>query len=385
MNIKRPQLLTLMLLALLAPPAVAHAHVKWFSKFSFGVPPRAIGEILSPLVLGLALLSMAAIAALVVVDRWLQQRPWWQRVVAWLDERKHQSTLVMRIATGATLLLAWQADALLVPGLHIDTSAVGWFQFVVALLLIFPRTTPLAGIGVGLLFLYSGWLFGPFAMLDYMHYLGVAGYLAFSEIRTKRIQALRLPLLYITVGFSLFWLGLEKLVYPSWGLYLLDQNPALTLGFPPEFFLTAAAFVELNLGYLLLIGLFERPLALIITLVFMTTTLVFGKVEIIGHTTIHAALIVFLLHGPGTVYRAPIRWHQQPRWRLAFGAVNFALVLAILLPLYQTGALYQYRNDQDTPTLPAQPVSENLSYESTGQPNGADESPRSVRLLFAGK
>lgn len=249
----------------------------------------------------------------------------------------------MRIATGATLLLAWQADALLVPELHIDAAWVGWYQFALALLLIFPRTTPLAGIGLGLLYVY-GLQFGVFYMLDYLHVVGVAAYLALSEVQSVRIRALRLPLLYATVGFSLFWLGLEKLVYPEWGLYLLEQNPQLALGLPPLFFLTGAAFVELGLGYLLIIGLFERPLALIITLVFFTTTLVFGKVEVIGHTMVHAALIVFLLHGPGTVYRAPITFHRQVPWRMAFAAVNFALAVAILLPAYQAGAWYQHRH-----------------------------------------
>ena len=36
---------------------------------------------------------------------------------------------------------------------------------------------------------------------------------------------------------------------------VLSQNPALAMGFPLEFFLVGAAFVELGLGYLLIIGL----------------------------------------------------------------------------------------------------------------------------------
>lgn len=47
MNLKRPQILTLLLLVLFAPPAIAQAHVKWFSKFSFGVPPRTLDQILA--------------------------------------------------------------------------------------------------------------------------------------------------------------------------------------------------------------------------------------------------------------------------------------------------------------------------------------------------
>lgn len=72
----------LLVLAFLAPPGVAHAHVKWFSEFSYADPPRTLSEIVTPLFLALMVLSMAAIGTLVVVDRWMQGRPWWQRVQA---------------------------------------------------------------------------------------------------------------------------------------------------------------------------------------------------------------------------------------------------------------------------------------------------------------
>ena len=342
---------------LLLAPAGAHAHVKWFSKFNYAIPPRTLTEILSPLFWGFAALSMVAIAVLVPLDRWLHTRPAWQHIVRWLEQYTDQSTLVMRIATGATMLLAWQADALLVPELHIDTPWIGWYQFGLALLLIFPHTTPLAGVGLALLYGYAGWRFGPFAMLDYAHYLGIAGFLALSTMRHRHIQGLQMPLLYATVGFSLFWVGLEKLVYPAWSLYLLEQHPQLALGFPPDFFLMGAAFVELALGYLLLIGLFGRPLALVITVVFLMTTLVFGKLEVIGHTPLHAALIVFLLQGQGTVYRPPIRLHRRLPLQVAFGAVNFAVVLAVLLVAYEAGAWYQHRRygaqTRSAPSAPA--------------------------------
>ena len=87
---------------------------------------------------------------------------------------------------------------------------------------------------------------------------------------------------------------------------------------------------------------------------FFTTPLVFGKVEVIGHTTLHAALIVFLLHGLGTVYRAPVTFHRRLPLRVAFAAVNFALAVAILLPAYQAGAWYQHRNYTDQQAADAQ-------------------------------
>jgi hypothetical protein len=184
--------------------------------------------------------------------------------------------------------------------------------------------------------------FGPFHMLDYAYWAGFAVAFLVVNARSERVRGLGLPALYATVGFSLCWVALEKLVYPQWGLYVLEQNPQLALGFPLSFFLVGAAFVELSLGYLLIIGLLERPFALLITLVFFTTTLVFGKLEVIGHTMLHAALVVFLLEGTGGVYRPPVRFHRALPLRVAFAAVNFALLLAVLLVPYTLAARWQY-------------------------------------------
>ena len=347
MNVFRisiPRKIMAIALVLLLLPTASYAHVKWFSKFSFADRPRSLPEAMTPLFFGLMALSMAVIGLLVLADRWLAQHDTFQRFERWMSDHKEQSTLVMRVAMGATFLLCWQADAILVPELKIGTPLIGWIQFVLALLLIFPQTTPLAGLGLGALYLYGATRFGFFYMVDYAHYVGIAIFLALSQVSAERIRAMRLPILYLTVGFSLSWLALEKIIYPDWALYLFQQTPQLVMGLPVSFFLTSAAFVEFSLGYLLIICLFQRPLALVITLVFFTTTAVFGKVEIIGHTTLHAALIIFLLNGPGTVYRAPITFHSRTPLRVAFASINFALILGLMLVAYSSGAQYQYQN-----------------------------------------
>ena len=47
----------------------AHAHVKWFSEFSFGDRPLTLAQAITPAFLALALLSTVTIGALVWVDR----------------------------------------------------------------------------------------------------------------------------------------------------------------------------------------------------------------------------------------------------------------------------------------------------------------------------
>ena len=93
-----------------------------------------------------------------------------------------------------------------------------------------------------LLYLYAVQRFGIFHMLDYMHYPGVGFFLAMSRANERSREA-GIPVLYASVGFSLCWVALEKIIFPQWGLFLLDEHPQLALGFPLEFFLLAAAFV----------------------------------------------------------------------------------------------------------------------------------------------
>ncbi len=314
-------------------PAVL-AHVKWFHDFSFSDAPQGFRDSLTPLVVSLLFVSALAVGSLVFIDRSLASSAIYGQVTEWLKARQQHGQLAMRIGAGMTLLLSWQADALLVPELTISEAWVGWFQFVLALLLIFPKATPLAGVGLLALWVIGVIDFGLFHMLDYVIFLGVGLYLGTSTFTDQRLRGLGIPALYTGLGFSLIWVALEKIIYPQWGQDILEQAPHLTLGFPVDTFLLLVAFVELALGFLLIIGLLGRPLGVVITLVLFTTALFFGKTEVVGHTIIHACLIVFLLEGEGRFYRAPITFHTRLGMRFAFASVNFLIVSALLFAIY---------------------------------------------------
>ena len=112
------------LLLFVALPAIANAHVKWFSKFSYADRPRTLEEAVSPPFLALAALSMIVIGVLVVIDRRYEQQPLRQRVEGWLSVRQPYALTAMRIGMGATLLMSWQADAILVP--ELKSAQGGW-------------------------------------------------------------------------------------------------------------------------------------------------------------------------------------------------------------------------------------------------------------------
>lgn len=335
-------LLAGLLFLLLIFPETTSGHVKWFSEFSFIDKPRRFTEVLTPIYLSMMVLSVIVIGSAVYAERTLSAQAWYGQFNAWLSKNKSYSMLVMRVAMAAVLLISWSSDAVLTPELNSPRAIYEWIEFFLAIGLLFPKTTWLSGGGLLILYLLSIFEFGIFHMLDYLHYVGIGIYFLVSDVKDERISGLALPALYATIGFSLIWLGYEKLVYPDWALYLLEQNPQLTLGFDPIFFLQAAAFVELTLGYLLIIGLLERPLAATITLVFFLTTMVFGKIEVIGHTPLHAALIIFLFNGPGAFYKPPIALHEKLNWRMAFGMVNFVILMIVFGLAYTGSARVQF-------------------------------------------
>lgn len=356
---KRPIIALLLLLFLLALPITAQAHVKWFSEFGFDDAPLSVEEAITPLFIALTVLSIIVIGGLVFFEHRLSEFALYQRVNQWLENQQQHSVTVMRVGAGVVLLMSWQADALLMPELTLDTAWIGWLQFVVAVLLLFELTVPVAGAGLMLLYFIGIAEFGAFHMLDYIIYLGAGYYLLVSQSKNLMTRGTGLPALYFSIGFSLCWVALEKIIYPQWGLEVLNQNPELTLGFDSEFFLMGAAFVEFSLGYLLIINLLQRPLSLVITLVFFTTTLVFGKTEVVGHTLIHMALIVFLFEGQGKTFKPPIAIHKRLSWRTAFASVNFVVLLFIMIVPYAIGAEGQYDEaiaSQETVTIEQSPI-----------------------------
>ncbi len=317
-------------------------HVKWFSDFDFADAPRNLAEIATPMFFVLATVAALSLVGIAFVDRRVQDADWYRRSTNWLSEHQTVATDVMRLTMAGVLVVAWQQHNLLAPELPERWGVVGWIQLIVALAALSRRTVPLAGVGLIVLWLIAVGSFGAFHMLDYAHVVGIGVYLAASHPRFDAMEWIGLPALYMSVGAGLIWAALEKLVYPGWSLAILESHPALVLGVDPEFFLLGAAFLEISLGFLLLVGLVERPLAALITVVFFTTTLVFGRTELVGHAPLHAALIVFLLAGPSRVFGIPSRAFTPLRaWAVP---AKYTLVLAAFLTAYLTSAHAQFEH-----------------------------------------
>ncbi|MEZ4698795.1 MAG: hypothetical protein R2834_00575 [Rhodothermales bacterium] len=339
---KRNRLRALFAALLIAFPGYAFAHVKWFSDYSYAERPLSFDEIMTPLFGLLFAASVVSIAGIVVLDERLTQTAWYRHLVERLRGYASRSDLVLRVAVGGVLLLSWQSGAMLVPEIPSSHVLVDFVQLLLAILILSNRFTQVAGYGLIGLYILAYWKYGALHILDYIYLVGAAYYLIASQSKQKKIRASGLPVLYASVGFSLCWVALEKLVYPQWALSILQDRPFLTMGFDPNFFLTSAAFVEFTLGFLLIVCLIQRPIAIAVTGLFMTTTMVFGKLEFVGHAIVHAAMIVFILQGRGETFRTPITFFYHMWQRVAFSIVAFTAMYALMLGSYDAIATDVY-------------------------------------------
>lgn len=368
----------LMLVLLFLIPSYAFAHVKWFSDYSFTQSPLTLGDLTSqPLFWGLFLLSVVSLPLMVWLDKIAEKWPSYVRLTNWLDTFSQNGPLIMRVAMGGVLLMSWQNDTIIAPEIGIPSPWWGWVEFTLILFLFFRRTTFLTGLGIIFFWLAGIGKFGLFHMLDYVVYPAVGLYLILSYMKSEKWKNFDLPVIYSGLGFSLCWVAFEKLFYPGWGLSVLAQAPALTMGLDHQFFLMSCAFIEFTLGYLLMICLLHRPLAIVITLVFFTTTAFFGKPEIVGHTILHGALLVFIVKGPGHYYQAPIRFHKSTLMRSLFAIVNFVVLFLVLAFPYEKLARKTFEESkaaasstQQTYEVPAGTPAPEISMEAFKDPMG---------------
>jgi hypothetical protein len=317
-------------------PLVSHAHIKWFSSYGFEQAPLSLSAVFaSPYFWPLFALSLLSLPAIVFLDRLAENSKAYRKFNLFLDRYASNSHLIMRVAMAAVLLMSWQADSIIAPEIAIPSPIWGWVELLLAVLLLFRETSHISGLGILIFYAMGITNHGLFHMLDYVVYPAVGLFFVLSHFKNERVRNLRLPVLYSGLGFSLCWVAFEKLIYPYWGISVLEQAPALTMGFAKDFFLEGAAFVEFTLGYLLIICLLQRPLAVVITVVFIITTSFFGKTEVMGHTMLHGALLVFIVAGPGHYYQAPIKFHRSPFMRSLFAIVNFVLLFFAMAYPYQ--------------------------------------------------
>ena len=274
----------------------AQAHVKWFCAYDIAGQPRGLENVLCPdfeFLIGLSLLALMAgclcegTVAGAFMIRSLDRAT---RLV------RENVELIFRAATAFFFIAIWAVGGiLLTPELKTDSTAIGVLQLGIAAGMLSRRTMPLSALGIATLFAIGVWKYGIFHLADYPVFLGVAIYLALTGLQRDLFGARPIDVVRWTAGVTLMWASIEKWAYPEWSFPLLVQHPAMTLGFNWEFFMRAAGAIEFALAFALMwTPLVRRIGAIMLTTMFVSAVLQFGKVDLIGHTLIVAVLLGIL-------------------------------------------------------------------------------------------
>ncbi len=308
----RSRIYALMIAVLWSLPGIAQAHVKWFcGVIDQSVPPAPPGEVLSHLYLTGLIGFTAAVMAGGVIDallaRFLPGTTAKSGKVAIIAE------VILRLGMAIYALGLWlnlavvpwadsASAAILTPELLAQGRLVALVQISIAVLVLIPRLSILAAIGIAALYAMGIAKYGSFYMIDYLFFPGVAAYLALSAPWLKRYHGLstwRVPVLTASISFSLMWTAVEKFLFPQWTIFVLATHPGVTGGFPLATVATIAGFVEFSLAFYLLVGraILGRVAAVLLMIVFLLAMPEFGMVDVIGHVSVISILLVVMLHG----------------------------------------------------------------------------------------
>jgi uncharacterized membrane protein YphA (DoxX/SURF4 family) len=303
-------------------------HVKWFTDPD--LQPIPFHEVLTTSFLFWFGVTLAGLLLSAIFNEPLQRISFIQQIHHFLDRGKPHVTYVLRIGLGIALILQLIESSYLAPEMAIEHTWVTVALVVALLGLISLRTLIISGLALAALYVQAISEYGWFHALDYIFYVGVIYYLLVSNLRWKETAT---PALYLFTGLSLAWVGIEKMLIPELSYRVVAEHAIPTFGFSVEDFVLIAAFIEVGLAWTFIVGILNRFVSIVVTMVFITTTFVFGYTEIVGHTIFHTVLIMFLIQGEGT-FKTPFQFHNSPILRYSFVLVNFSVLLFGLMWIY---------------------------------------------------
>ncbi len=331
-------------LLILAGTGSASAHVKWFCAFDVAGQPRGLEQVLCP---NFEWLSGLAIVCL-MLGCLAEGTPLGTALMNALDRVtsriRTDTELLVCCTLGFFLVSVWGLGGIiLTPELKTDAAWIPWLQLAMAACLISRRTMPLTGLGIVFLFSFATAQYGLFHLADYPVFLGVAVYLICQGLDLKPFDIRPLDIVRWTAAITLMWASVEKWAYPQWTDPLLAAKPQMTMGATPELFMQAAGVIEFTLAFALVwTPLVRRVAALILTGIFVSAIVEFGKVDAIGHSGIIVVLLGIAADDARTTVRA-----RDAAWAPAY----YGGALAAFLALYYLGHEVLFDTGQQFPEL----------------------------------
>ncbi|MGJ9459789.1 hypothetical protein [Oceanobacillus sp. CF4.6] len=326
----RSLLFITVLLCTMFAPLISNAHVKWFTEEA--ASKESIVNILSPFFMTFALLVAIVLAAIPQLLPRLMNLEIAKKIEEKLAGLRIYSRHLLKYGTALALTIQALSGTMFAPEFSITgpLPQVAFWVAIVLLLIPHHYATKLASIVLLSLFIMVWSDAGWFHMLDYGFYLAIFFVLLVGKSQWEKWG---FPFLYLGTGLSLCWVAVEKWVYPAMTLDIIERHAVPTFGFEPSIFIVMAAFIEFVVGYLLVVGILNRLLAALVTILFILTSMLFGITEIIGHAMIHIILLIFIIEGV-SFYYPPIKMHKSRIDQMIFVFLNFLFVLATFILIY---------------------------------------------------
>ena len=329
-------------------PTVAQAHVKWFAPYDMTVAPTPPAMFIQQgaILLGI-MLSVPALWLAVGMDQ--LDRGWglWSSAGRPLARRAVRADDIVRvtIAVWLTWLWALPTPVFLTPELVAPTQHVQWLQLALSIFCISRRTSWVTGLGLLLLYVAAIGYYGLFHLADYPLFLGIAAYLVgisaqhWCSAKLQQFAQQRQSILVFTMATTLCWASIEKWAYSSWSTPVLIDRPYLAMGLESADFMALAGWFEFGLAIMLALGgrLTSRLAALVLLTMFGAAVLEFGKLDLVGHLPIMAALVLVLMVGNSDVGNvASLSGHRLAVRLLGLPILYFA-ALALVITAYFGG------------------------------------------------
>ncbi|PMC33665.1 hypothetical protein CJ195_27330 [Bacillus sp. UMB0899] len=326
----KKRLIFLLTLTCMIIPVIASAHVKWFAT----VEPEKISieQILSPFFITISLLCAIILAVLSQVMGKVLDIPLAAKIDLKLDSFRKYSRYLLKYGTALSFILQVVNGTMFAPEFAINQTWQTLIMWIIIIFLLIPHhyATKIAALFMLGLFIFVWSEAGWFHMLDYGFYVAIIGVLLIGKTRLENVG---FPFLYLGTGLSLCWVAVEKWVYPMMTTEIIHHHNVPTFGFEPGIFVVLSAFIEFVVGYLLVVGILNRVLAVVVTILFILTTTIFGYTEVVGHAMIHIVLLIFIIEGI-SFYHPPIRMHKTKLDQMIFVSLNFLFVLSAFLLIY---------------------------------------------------
>lgn len=229
------------------------------------------------------------------------------------------------VLSGVMLLANAASDAFLAPNLVLDPPLIMLgriAQIVLGVLLISQLTFVVCGVVAIVAFLLGATQFPPMLMLDYVFEFAALGlgliFIGPSINKLDRaivgrftanhesLRALAVPTLRIGLGLALMVLAVHnKFLNPNLGLAFQEEHafnfmPWLGFeGFSNLHFVLAAGVAEFMFGLMLVTGVATRFISLSVGAFFLTTLIILGPIELVGHAPIIGIIMLLIIEGDG--------------------------------------------------------------------------------------